>query len=128
MHNKPASAPSGGIAIPVRKPGRALWAIAGERTLEAVIRFCGISAILFVLAIFFFVFREALPVLFSEHFSLREFFFSTQWYPTSVSNVRYGTLALTVGTVSVTALAMQSRALGSRLFDRHPALTSLTAA
>jgi phosphate transport system permease protein len=106
MHNKPASAPSGGIAIPVRKPGRALWAIAGERTLEAVIRFCGISAILFVLAIFFFVFREALPVLFSEHFSLREFFFSTQWYPTSVSNVRYGTLALTVGTVSVTALAI----------------------
>ena len=106
MHNKPASVPSGGTAIPDRKPVRPLWAIAGERTLEAAIRFCGISAILFVLAIFFFIFREALPVLFSEHFSLKEFFFSTQWYPTSVSNVRYGTLALTVGTISVTALAM----------------------
>ncbi len=106
MHNKPASAPAGGSAIPDRKPVRALWAIAGERTLEAAIRFCGISAILFVLAIFFFVFREALPVLFSEHFSLKEFFFSTQWYPTSVSNVRYGTLALTVGTIAVTAVAM----------------------
>jgi len=106
MHNKPAAAPSCGSAMPDRKPVRALWAIAGERTLEGAIRFCGISAILFVLAIFFFVFREALPVLFSEHFSLKEFFFSTQWYPTSVSNVRYGTLALTVGTIAVTALAM----------------------
>ena len=106
MHDKPASTPPGGPVIPDRKPVRALWAIAGERTLEAAIRFCGISAILFVLAIFFFIFREALPVLFSEHFSLKEFFFSTQWYPTSVSNVRYGTLALTVGTIAVTAIAM----------------------
>jgi len=61
---------------------------------------------LFVLAIFFFVFREAVPVLFSPDFSLKEFLFSTEWYPTSASNVRYGTLALTAGTFSVTALAM----------------------
>ena len=61
---------------------------------------------MFVLAIFFFVFREAVPVLFSPDFSLQEFLFSTEWYPTSASNVRYGTLALTAGTFSVTALAM----------------------
>lgn len=61
---------------------------------------------MFVLAIFFFVFREAVPVLFSPDFSLKEFLFSTEWYPTSASNVRYGTLALTAGTFSVTALAM----------------------
>lgn len=61
---------------------------------------------LFVMAIFFFVFREAVPVLFSPDFSLKEFLFSTEWYPTSASNVRYGTLALTAGTFSVTALAM----------------------
>ena len=85
---------------------RSAWAVAGEKLLEFVIRACGVSAIVFVLAIFFFVFREALPVLFSGHFNLGEFFFSTQWYPTSESNVRFGTLALTAGTFSVTALAM----------------------
>ena len=71
-----------------------------------MIRLCGVSAILFVAAIFFFVLREAAPILVSEGFSLAEFLFSTEWYPTSVTNVRYGTLALTVGTFSVTALAM----------------------
>ena len=64
------------------------------------------SAIVFVAAIFFFVLREAAPVLFREDFSLGQFLFSTEWYPTSATNVRYGTLALTVGTLSVTALAM----------------------
>jgi len=71
-----------------------------------VIRLCGVSAILFVVSIVFFVFREAAPVLFSPSFDLREFLFSKEWYPTSVTNVRYGTLALTVGSVSVTVVAM----------------------
>jgi phosphate transport system permease protein len=70
------------------------------------IRLCGVSAILFVLAIFFFIFREAAPVLFAREFNLGEFLFSTQWYPTSASNVRYGTLALTIGTLSVTGVAI----------------------
>ena len=81
-------------------------AIGGEKALEAVIRASGVSAIFFVLAIFFFVFREAAPVLFTDGFKPLEFLFSTQWYPTSDINVRYGTWALTVGSVSVTALAM----------------------
>ena len=85
---------------------RPLWAIVGERVLETVIRLSGISAIIFVLAIFFFVFREALPVLFNGHFDLSQFLFSTKWYPTSEVNVRFGTLALTIGSISVTALAM----------------------
>ena len=38
--------------------------------------------------------------------SWTRFLFSTEWYPTSHSNVRYGTLALLVGTGSVTILAM----------------------
>jgi phosphate transport system permease protein len=87
-------------------PERPLWARLGERAFEALIRVSGVSAILFVLAIFFFVFREAVPVLASERFSLTEFLFSQEWYPTSSSRVRYGTLALTAGTLSVTALAM----------------------
>ena len=69
-------------------------------------RVCGVSAIVFVAAIFFFVLREAAPVLVKDDFSLVQFLFSGEWYPTSASNVRYGTFALTVGTLSVTALAM----------------------
>ena len=61
---------------------------------------------MFVSAIFFFVFREAAPILFKDEFSLVQFLFSTEWYPTSANNVRYGTFALIVGTLSVTALAM----------------------
>jgi phosphate transport system permease protein len=93
-------------AIAVARPRRSVLAVIAERALETVIRLSGVSAIFFVLAIFFFIFREALPVLFSKDFDLGEFLFSTQWYPTSVSNVRYGTLALTVGTLSVTAVAI----------------------
>jgi phosphate transport system permease protein len=88
------------------RPRRPALAVAAERLLEAVIRLSGVSAVLFVLAIFFFIFREAAPVLFSEDFDLLEFLFSTQWYPTSDVNVRYGTLALTLGTLSVTAVAI----------------------
>jgi len=89
-----------------KRPVRPFWAIAAERLLEYIIRLCGISAIVFVLAIFFFVFREALPVLFNGHLDIMQFLFSTKWYPTSEVNVRYGTWALTVGSLSVTALAM----------------------
>lgn len=89
-------------ARPVRPP----WAVVGEKILEMVIRLCGISAILFVLGIFYFVFSKAAPVLADPEFSLTEFLFSTKWYPTSESNIRYGVAALIVGTFSVTTLAM----------------------
>ena len=74
--------------------------------MEWLIRLSGVSAILFVLAIFFFVFREAAPVLLSKNFRLAEFLFSPAWYPTSVSHVRYGILALVVGTACVSGLAV----------------------
>ena len=86
---------------------RRRWEIVVERAIEALIRLCGGSAILFVFGIFFFVFREGAGVLFkSGNFHLREFFFSAEWYPTSQSHVRYGVLALIAGTASVTVLAM----------------------
>jgi len=78
----------------------------GERGIELLIYASGVSAIVFILAILFFIFREAAPVLFSDRFSLTQFLFSTEWYPTSVSNVRYGTLALSAGTLAVTVLAI----------------------
>lgn len=57
------------FAASEKRPGRRqrpAWAVWGERGLELLIRFSGISAILFVMAIFFFVFREAFPVLIDD--------------------------------------------------------------
>ncbi len=76
-----------------------------EPIIEWAIRLCGISAILFVFGIFFFVFREGAGFLFGG-LNLGEFLTSPEWYPTSVSHKRYGVLALIVGTFSVTILAM----------------------
>lgn len=75
-----------------------------ETAIEALIKLCGVSAILFVFGIFFFVLREGAGILLDLDFV--QFFFSTEWYPTSQSNVRYGVLALIAGTFSVTLLAM----------------------
>jgi len=88
-------------ALP-KRPGAAILA---ERAIEVLIRLCGVSAILFVFGIFFFVFREGSHFLF-HGLKLREFFFSAEWYPTSQSHVRYGALALIAGTASVTLLSM----------------------
>jgi phosphate transport system permease protein len=86
-------------------PHRRRVEILGERAIEVLIRLCGISAILFVFGIFFFVFREGSQLLF-HGFNFREFFFSQEWYPSSQSHVRYGALALIAGTASVTVLSM----------------------
>jgi phosphate transport system permease protein len=83
---------------------RRRWEVVGEHALEWLIRLCGVSAILFVFGIFFFVVREGVGML--GQLSFTQFLFSTEWYPTSHSNVRYGTLALLAGTGSVTILAM----------------------
>ena len=76
-----------------------------EFIIEWLIRLCGISAILFVFGIFFFVFKEGAAFLFNG-LNLVEFLTSPEWYPTSVSQKRYGVLALIAGTASVTILAM----------------------
>jgi phosphate transport system permease protein len=90
----------------VRAASRPRWAVFSEKAFELFIRLCGVSAVLFVLAIFFFVFKEAFPVLKNPKFSLSQFLFSDQWYPTSEVNKRYGVLAMVAGSFSVTALAM----------------------
>ncbi len=76
-----------------------------EPAVEWVIRLCGWSAILFVFAILFFVFREAAPMLFGK-LDLFEFLGSPNWRPSSEVRPQYGILALLVGTLSVTGLAM----------------------
>jgi phosphate transport system permease protein len=77
-----------------------------EGVIEGLIRLCGISAVVFVFGIFFFVCREAMPLASNPQFSLWQFLSSEQWYPTSELSKRYGILAMLVGTGSVTALAM----------------------
>ncbi len=84
---------------------RPRWERWGERGIEGVVYLCGISAVIFVFGIFFFVFREGAPLLFAG-FDLWEFFTSPDWYPTSVVNVRFGAAALILGTLSVTVMAM----------------------
>jgi phosphate transport system permease protein len=104
--NTPTTSISVEASFAVRKAKRPVWSVLAERALEVLIYLCGISAIIFVLGIFFFVFKEAFPVLGSKHFSLSQFLFSEQWHPTSEVNKRYGVLAMLAGTFSVTALAM----------------------
>jgi phosphate transport system permease protein len=87
-----------------RRPGRSPLARAGERAIEAAVRLCGVSAVLFVLGIFLFVFVEAAPIL--ADLDWGQVLFSPEWYPTSRDNVRYGVGAMIVGTLSVTGLAM----------------------
>ncbi len=84
---------------------RAALERAKERAIELLIAVCGVSAVVFVFAIIYFVFREAAPLLFGG-LDFGQFFGSEEWYPDSNSNKRYGALALIAGTVSVTTLAM----------------------
>ena len=76
--------------------------------IERPIRLAGISAIIFVFGIFFFVFREGGPILWEKgtNFSLGQFFTSPEWFPTSLGNKRYGVLLLIIGTLSVTVVAI----------------------
>ena len=77
-----------------------------EPAVELLIRLCGWSSILFVGSILFFVFWVACPVIIGGKLNLVEFFTSTNWRPTSPIQPHYGTLAMLVGSVAVTGLAM----------------------
>jgi len=70
-----------------------------------LVHICGWSAIVFVLAIFGFVFHEAAPMLFGK-LNFVEFFTSEKWYPDSTIRPQYGILALLAGTAAVTLTSM----------------------
>lgn len=76
-----------------------------EKIVEGIIKAAGLSSIIFILAILIFILKEAFPFLITK-FSFTEFFFSTEWNPASVVQIKYGTLALFVGTLLVTILSM----------------------
>jgi phosphate transport system permease protein len=66
---------------------------------------CGISAIILVISIFIFVFKEGFGFILGE-MDIAQFFGSPRWRPTSEWNPTYGILAMIAGTAAVTALAM----------------------
>lgn len=76
-----------------------------EKLVEWIIRLCGWSAIFFVIAIFFFIFRESVPILFGK-LDFIEFFTSPEWRPSSEVRPQYGILALLIGSLSLTGSAM----------------------
>ena len=75
-----------------------------EPVVVLLIRICGWSAIVFVFSIFFFIVREAAPVL--REIDLKEFFTSPNWRPDSNVRPQFGIVALVAGTLSVTLLAV----------------------
>jgi phosphate transport system permease protein len=76
-----------------------------ETIVEGLIKAGGYSSIILIAGILIFILKESLPFIIGA-FDFKEFFFSTEWYPASVVKVRYGILALLVGTVMVTFLSM----------------------
>lgn len=77
-----------------------------ESIAETLIRCSGYSAILLVLSIFFFVFREGALALWSGQVPLGAFLFGLEWNPVSPEGARFGLLPLLAGSLAVTAVAM----------------------
>jgi phosphate transport system permease protein len=77
-----------------------------EPAIQLSIKLSGWSAILFVTAIFFFIFREAGPILGRVNWG--EFFFANDWVPNPASGntPKYGAAAMIYGTLAVTVLSM----------------------
>ena len=84
---------------------RSKWKAFYEGLIEWVIRICGISAVVFVFAIFIFVFWEGKGLLFSESFSVWELLTSEKWDPTH-EPASFGAARIILGTFSVAILAM----------------------
>ncbi len=76
-----------------------------DKAVQVVVFVGGISAIIFIIAIFVFVTKEGFGFILGA-FDFAEFFGSPRWKPTSEYKVTYGILALIAGTASVTGLAM----------------------
>lgn len=78
---------------------------ASEKIIETLIKVGGLSSVVLIAGILFFILKESFPFLVGA-FDFKEFFFSTEWYPASVVKIRYGIVALLAGTVMVTVLSM----------------------
>jgi len=77
-----------------------------EPLIRGVIYVSGWSSILFVVAIFFFIFREAWPIL--HRVDWGEFFFENRWLPNPAegNEAKYGAAGILYGTFAVTVVSM----------------------
>ena len=94
--DKPVTKPNNGDTLDFS------WYV--DKIVEKLVFVGGISAIIFIVGIFVFVFKEGLGFILST-IDVGEFFSSPAWRPTS-DNPTYGALALIAGTASVTGLAV----------------------
>ena len=76
-----------------------------DKGVEWLMFLCGISAVIFVIGIFGFVFKEGAGYIVGS-MDFAEFFGSPRWRPTSEWNPTYGILAMVAGTAAITVLAM----------------------
>ena len=106
---------SSGISIaPVRKVRRSRnilrhlggWIDKVEKPIEWLIRICGVSSIIGIIAIFLFILREAAPMI--PKLDWIHFFTSPRWipFPGAGNDASFGALALLVGTFSVTFISL----------------------
>ena len=84
---------------------RSKWKAFSEGLIEWTIRVSGISAVVFVFAIFIIVFWEGKGLLFSDDFSISELLTSEKWDPTHTPP-SYGAARIILGTFSVAIVAM----------------------
>lgn len=76
-----------------------------DKGVQSLVFVGGISAILFIFFILFFISKEGFGFM-VDKLSFKEFFLSPYWYPAEETDPEYGILALFAGTASVTGLAM----------------------
>ena len=94
-----------GKRTPIRALGSQLLDRA-EPLIRAVIYISGWSSILFVAAIFFFIFKEAAPIL--PHVDWGKFFFENRWIPNPAegNEAHYGAAGILYGTFAITVVSM----------------------
>jgi len=90
------------MANPIVRRRPAPWARYVEFVIEALIRLCGLSAIVFILAIFVFIGKEGIGFLFSN---IGGMLVSQDWSPTHEPPT-FGIIALLVGTVWCVGLSL----------------------
>ena len=76
-----------------------------DKLVQSLVFIGGISAIVFIVFIFAFVFKEGIGFI-VDTMDVKQFFTTPYWDPTFEDDPEYGILALIAGTASVTGLAM----------------------
>src|SRR5262245_33318478 len=77
-----------------------------EKPIEWLIRICGWSSILGIIAIFVFIFWQAAPMI--PKLNWVEFFTSSRWIPNPAPGnpATYGALGMIIGTFAVTGISL----------------------